>query len=70
MNKLHLVLYLAFIAFAAQLGAQSVVNPNNTIVRFAISTGGTNVGNMDIELFDEEKPQTVKNFLLYIYSGA
>jgi cyclophilin family peptidyl-prolyl cis-trans isomerase len=50
--------------------AQVSTNPNNTIVRFDIFTGGTNVGNLDVELFDQDKPETVKNFLLYLYSGA
>ncbi|HMJ88389.1 MAG TPA: peptidylprolyl isomerase, partial [Candidatus Acidoferrum sp.] len=43
---------------------------NNTIVRFDVFTGGTNFGNIDIELFDEDKPESVKNFLLYVYSGG
>jgi cyclophilin family peptidyl-prolyl cis-trans isomerase len=44
--------------------------PQHSVVRFNIFTGGTNFGNIDIELFDQEKPETVKNFLLYVYSGV
>jgi cyclophilin family peptidyl-prolyl cis-trans isomerase len=58
------------VVVAPRACAQGIVDPNNTIVRFAISTGGTNLGNIDIELFNEEKPETVRNFLLYVYSGA
>ncbi len=69
MNKL-LSLSLVFAVLVPHLAAQGVINPNNTIVRLAFSTGGTNLGNIDIELFDEDKPETVANFLLYVYSGA
>jgi cyclophilin family peptidyl-prolyl cis-trans isomerase len=50
--------------------AQVSTNPNNTIVRFDITTEGTNFGSLDVELFDADKPETVKNFLLYVYSGG
>jgi cyclophilin family peptidyl-prolyl cis-trans isomerase len=69
-NKLLLALFLTLAFRASDVAAQSVVNPNNTVVRLAFSTGGTNLGNIDLELFNEEKPQTVANFLLYVYSGA
>jgi len=39
-------------------------------VRFDVSTGGTNFGSFDLELFDQEKPQTVQNFLTYVYNGV
>jgi cyclophilin family peptidyl-prolyl cis-trans isomerase len=50
--------------------AQDVINPNHSVVRFEVFTGGTNFGSIDIELFDQEKPQTVQNFLRYVYSGV
>ncbi len=50
--------------------AQAVINSSNTIVRFNFLTGGTNFGHLDLELFDQDKPETVKNFLLYVYSGG
>jgi cyclophilin family peptidyl-prolyl cis-trans isomerase len=50
--------------------AQVSTNPNNTIVRFDFASGGTNFGSLDVELFDQDKPETVKNFLLYVYSGG
>jgi cyclophilin family peptidyl-prolyl cis-trans isomerase len=50
--------------------AQVSTNPNNTIVRFDFASGGTPFGSLDVELFDEDKPETVKNFLLYVYGGG
>lgn len=42
----------------------------NTIVRCEIQRGTNALGTMDIELFDTDKPETVRNFLLYVRSGA
>jgi cyclophilin family peptidyl-prolyl cis-trans isomerase len=39
-------------------------NPNNTVVRFQ-----TNMGDIDIELFDSATPITVNNFLDYVRDG-
>lgn len=50
-----------------ELPGQSV---SNTIVRFHFSAGDRTVGNMDVELFDSDKPQTVRNFLLYVRNGS
>ncbi len=50
--------------------AQESTNPANTLVRFDILTAGTNFGSLDIELFDADKPETVRNFLLYVYTGG
>jgi cyclophilin family peptidyl-prolyl cis-trans isomerase len=44
--------------------------PPNTMVRFHISTGEREVGDVDVELFDREKPETVRNFLLYVRNGS
>ncbi len=55
---------------AVSARAQVSTNPNNTIVRFDIFTQATNFGSIDIELFDQDKPESVKNFLLYFYTGA
>ena len=43
---------------------------SNTIARFEVIRGTNALGTMDVELFDQEKPQTVRNFLLYVRSGA
>lgn len=70
MKKLLFALALTCLAaggFSAR--AQDVINPNHSVVRFEVSTGGTNFGSIDIELFDQEKPQTVQNFLRYVYGG-
>jgi cyclophilin family peptidyl-prolyl cis-trans isomerase len=44
--------------------------PPNTVVRFQIFTGEGDVGDVDVELFDREKPETVRNFLLYVRNGS
>lgn len=69
MTKLTFALLACFGAAALAARAQTP-DPNHTVVRFEILTGGTNFGNVDIELFDQEKPETVRNFLMYVYSGA
>jgi cyclophilin family peptidyl-prolyl cis-trans isomerase len=51
------------------VSAQTPEDPNNIVVRFDVRVAGTNFGTMDVELF-QDKPETVKNFLLYLYSGA
>ena len=45
-------------------------NPTNPIVRFSVIRGTNLLGAMDVELFEQEKPATVRNFLLYLQSGA
>lgn len=44
--------------------------PPNTVVRFHLSNGDSAVGDVDVELFDREKPETVRNFLLYVRNGS
>jgi len=41
----------------------------NSVVRFSISYGTRHFGNIDVELFDCDKPITVTNFLYYVQSG-
>ena len=71
MKKLFWAIAFACLAAAGfSARAQEVTNSNHTVVRFEVFTGGTNVGSLDLELFDQEKPETVKSFLLYVYSGG
>jgi uncharacterized repeat protein (TIGR02543 family) len=42
---------------------------SNTLVRFRLSAGTTFIGDIVVELFDQEKPITVRNFLDYLRSG-
>jgi len=65
-KKLYLFCLVGFLlaAMAVEAGAQS-----NTIVRFRISYGTKVLGNLDVELFDQDKPVTVSNFLAYVDSG-
>ncbi len=44
--------------------------PSNTVVRFEVIRGTNALGVVDVEMFDQEKPATVRNFLLYVRSGA
>jgi cyclophilin family peptidyl-prolyl cis-trans isomerase len=52
--------------------AQAQVGPiqSNSLVRFRVSHGLVPVGDIDVELFDVDKPVTVSNFLFYAQSGA
>ncbi|HEU0008990.1 MAG TPA: peptidylprolyl isomerase [Verrucomicrobiae bacterium] len=50
--------------------AQMSTNGSNTIVRFHFYHGTTTLGDVDVELFDTDKPVTVSNFLHYVRSGA
>ena len=44
--------------------------PTNTFARFRFSYGGTVFGDVEVELFDQDKPVTVSNFLYYVRSGG
>jgi cyclophilin family peptidyl-prolyl cis-trans isomerase len=69
-KKLLFVLLLAFVTGGISARAQEVIDPNHSVVRFEIFSAGTNFGSIDIELFDQEKPVTVRNFLRYVYNGV
>lgn len=47
----------------------SPVLAENTIVRMEINFGNTPAGNIDIELYDDQAPKTVTNFLRYAGRG-
>ncbi len=67
-----LILFLAvFCGLSSEIPVRAqAVDPAHTVVRFHLFTGGTNLGSIDIELFDQEKPRTVENFLRYVRSGT
>ena len=65
-NLFLLVAVLGAGVIAPPLCAQ----PSNTIVRFHITAGIAVVGDIDVELFNSEKPVTVRNFLRYMETGA
>jgi cyclophilin family peptidyl-prolyl cis-trans isomerase len=70
-KNLTVAIFAALLALACPGAlAQESTNPANTIVRFDIRTAGTNFGSLDIELFDQDKPESVRNFLLYVGSGV
>lgn len=71
MNKKIKFLALACIAIAAGIAATSETQAQSTTtVRFRLSYGTTFFGDIDVELFDADKPNTVANFLEYVESGA
>ena len=38
------------------------VNPENSVCRLAIGIGGSEIGHIDVELFDDTVPKTAKNY--------
>jgi cyclophilin family peptidyl-prolyl cis-trans isomerase len=64
-----LVRIFAILLFSIK-GLGSWATEPNTIVRFEFVRGTNALGVADVELFDFEKPETVRNFLLYVRSGA
>lgn len=62
---------LALAALLAMAGWHDLpAQTSNTLVRFQIQRGTNTLGSLDVELFDQDKPETVQNFLLYALSGA
>src|SRR5690349_1316581 len=58
---------LTFLCTTSIVEAQTT--NTNSVVRFRLAYGTTLVGDMDVELFDSDKPITVSNFLAYAQSG-
>ena len=50
--------------------AHGQTTPTNSLVRFRLSYGSTFFGDIDVELFNSDKPVTVSNFLAHVESGA
>jgi cyclophilin family peptidyl-prolyl cis-trans isomerase len=65
-----LSLSIGLTAALLQAGVQGQTFSGNTVVRFEITTEGTNFGTIDLELFAYEKPTTVQNFMRYVDSGV
>jgi cyclophilin family peptidyl-prolyl cis-trans isomerase len=57
-------------ASLACAGVATAAAQSNSLVRFRLSYGTTFFGDIDVELFDADKPDTVANFLAYVQSGA
>ncbi len=64
-----LILLLALCA-TGLLTVPAEAQTSNTFVRFRFSYGGTIFGDVEVELFDQDKPVTVSNFLHYVRSGG
>lgn len=61
---------LAALAVMANLAGAATAENTNTIVRFQLRNGINVVGNIDVELYDQDKPLTVSNFLYHVRSGS
>ncbi|MGA2657229.1 MAG: peptidylprolyl isomerase [Verrucomicrobiota bacterium] len=57
-------------AAGVRAGAPPDTNAGNTIAVFDFRQGTNAMGRVSVELFDQDKPETVGNFLLYVWSGA
>jgi len=66
MKKLFVVL---FVVLTGLFSVQQSVAQSNSVVRFRFAYGGLRLGDVDVELFDQDKPITVSNFLAYVQSG-
>jgi cyclophilin family peptidyl-prolyl cis-trans isomerase len=70
-NKKIKLLALACIAIAAGIAATPELHAqSSTTVRFRLSYGSTFFGDIDVDLYDADKPNTVSNFLAYVEGGA
>ena len=69
-NKLKCLLLACLTAGVFSAVNTTAATSSNTIVRFQIRHGQTPWGNIDVELYDSQKPLTVSNFLAYVRSGA
>ena len=62
------LLLITLVCAVCLTDAQATPPQSNSVVRLRISHGSTRVGDIDIELYDAEKPVTVSNFLAYVQS--
>lgn len=69
MVKTLILLVLGVLA-SATVKAQVGPIQSNSLVRFRVTYGFVPAGDIDVELFDIQKPVTVSNFLVYAQSGA
>lgn len=70
MNKLKYFLLACLSAGILHSSTVTAASTSNTLVRFQFRHGTALFGNVDVELFDHDKPITVSNFLSYVRSGA
>lgn len=69
----NLIVLLPFVLagwLAPLASAQTPASTANSMVRFRFFHGSTVVGDVTVELFDQDKPVTVQNFLRYLHDGA
>jgi len=61
---------LACLGSGSWLAADATAASSSSVVRFRLSHGTVRVGDIDVELFDQDKPITVSNFLYHVQTGA
>jgi len=64
MKKTFFALFCLLTGLVVPAQAQST--NTNSVVRFRLLYGGNRYGDIDVELFDQDKPNTVSNFLAYV----
>ena len=69
-NKLKYILMACLAAGFFLPTDLDAATSSNTLVRFQLRYGLKLFGNVDVELFDYDKPVTVSNFLSYVRSEA
>jgi len=69
-SRVFLPFLLGMVHAAGVRAGDSSAAQSNTLVTFSFVQGTNALGKIDVELFDQEKPETVRNFLLYVRSGA
>ena len=63
------VVLVSLVVGWSSTAVQAQTTNTNSLVRFRIAYGTTLVGDIDVELFDADKPITTSNFLAYAQSG-
>src|SRR5436190_24240459 len=69
-HRLFAICLLLIFTFWLQTPDSSAAEGTNTIVRFEFIRGTNTLGQTDVEQFAQEKPETMRIFLLYVRSGA
>ncbi len=70
MKKLKFLLLACFTAGLFLAAKTEAADSSNSVVRFRLSYGATRFGDIDVELFDHDKPITVSNFLYQVQNGS
>jgi cyclophilin family peptidyl-prolyl cis-trans isomerase len=67
-NTVKTLSLIVLVCVACLAAVRASPPQSNSVVRLRISHGTTLLGNIDIELYDADRPVTVSNFLAYVQS--